>query len=166
MKCCANCCIFGSTTQSIFSEKLLKRDLTQRLTTWLAWITSSITPATDTSRGRSLSFKRFANSFVMKFIWESLSSNARHEWIWLLESYTWIIAVDSKIFNERWPDVHCVATGSGGLVAWPAACVFDCELSELFGALMCNNVLCFLLHFRHILELHAFTWCMFDLKGV
>lgn len=71
-------------------------------------------------------------------------------------------AVDSKIFKERWPNVHCVVTGSRGLVTWLVDCVFDPDWSELFETFICSKVLCFLLHFRQVLELHA--WCVFDLK--
>ena len=70
MKCCGKCyVIFRSTMQSIFSQKLLKRNLTQRLTTLLAWITPPMTPATAISRGRSSSFNQLANSLVTKFIY-------------------------------------------------------------------------------------------------
>jgi len=100
--------ILGSTKQSSFSVKLLKRDLTQMLITLLTRITPFMTPATAMSRDRSLSLIRLAKSWVIKFSCELLSSSARHVWIWLSESYMFTMAVKSKTLKERWRCARCI----------------------------------------------------------
>lgn len=67
--CCGKgCVILSNTTQSTFSEKLLKRDLVVTLTIFLALIVLPIIPATDISSDLSFNCNRLASSCVTKFI--------------------------------------------------------------------------------------------------
>lgn len=163
-----DCCgkrwvIFGSTMHAMFSWKLLKRDLMPKLTILFVRTTPSMTPAIETSRDCSNSFKRLTKSCVTKFIWDSLSSKAWHEWTCLFVSYTWTIVVDNKMLDARLLETHWVETGRA-LSNWEESiCNADAGL-ELSVIDKCNKVLCFLLHLRYEPELQTFAWCNEDLK--
>jgi hypothetical protein len=144
--------MLDNRTQSIVVCQSLYLDLMCSGTMWSASVLTSQIPWMKVRFLSFASFKRCTSLSVTKWDWDALSSNALHGTYWPKLFFTCTIAVGSITYvcgfllNAQYILIFVFEVPSG-------VDYFECEFCcLLFFCLevksMCNNVWCFLLHFR------------------